>query len=175
MSAEERQRGVDRAERIELAETLATERIDRADVLAKIAATLAEKVEANSTAIEHVATQQAAAFERQHKGERRVWITLGAAIFDILLTIAMCGLFWFQYHTNQALEDTRSQVLCPLYKVFLGSYNPKTRAPGFDREQYDQAFVVIRNSYQVLDCSGPLVPPPIPHASPPSSPPTPPS
>lgn len=56
-------------------------------------------------------------------------------------------------------EVIRNQVLCPLFRVLLGGYQPETRAPGPDRDKYETAFAEMRDQYSVLQCVGDLVPP----------------
>jgi hypothetical protein len=56
-------------------------------------------------------------------------------------------------------EVLRSQVLCPMYKIFLGSYAPSTRNPGPDRDKYEATFNDMRIQFQSLQCAGELVPP----------------
>lgn len=56
-------------------------------------------------------------------------------------------------------EVVKGQVLCPMYKVFLGSYQPETRTPGPDRDKYEAAFTDMWTQYGALNCTGALVPP----------------
>jgi hypothetical protein len=103
---------------------------------------------------------------RTTRSERLIAFTVMGLILDLCLTIVAGFLVYSQYSTNAALDDTRSEVLCPLYSVFLGSYNPNTRAAGQDRKTYEDTFQVIRAGYAHLGCTSPLVPPAIPHAAP---------
>lgn len=64
-----------------------------------------------------------------------------------------------QAQTSDRLEKLIVQVLCPLYKVLLGSYAPESRAAGPDRDKYEQVFTDMWNQYAVLQCVGDLVPP----------------
>lgn len=98
--------------------------------------------------------------ERATKSEKRTRGIAVAVILDLLFTAAFALLYYNQHRTEVELTDTRSQVLCPLYSVFLGSYNPNTRAPGVDRQTYEQIFSQFRDSYNHLQCTTPLVPKP---------------
>jgi hypothetical protein len=104
---------------------------------------------------------------RTARSERFIAFTVAGLVLDLGLTIVAGFLMYSQYSTNATLEDTRGEVLCPLYSVFLGSYNPSTRSPGTDRKTYEDTFQVIRDGYQHLGCTSPLVPPATPHAAPP--------
>jgi len=48
---------------------------------------------------------------------------------------------------NQTIND----VLCPLYSIFLDSYNPKLQPPSH-LAVYEAQFAVIRHSYVILKC-----------------------
>jgi hypothetical protein len=104
---------------------------------------------------------------RAEKSERRIFGIVLAVILDLSLTVGLLFLWHSQAQTSNALDDTKSQVLCPLYSAFLGSYNPNTRAPGLDRQTYENIFAQFRTSYQHLGCTTPLVPKPTPTTQPP--------
>lgn len=73
----------------------------------------------------------------------------------VLLVILVAGFGWVARRDH----ELRSGVLCPMYRVWLGSYQPETRTPGPDREKYEQTFTEMRKQYAVLQCIGDLVPP----------------
>jgi len=52
---------------------------------------------------------------------------------------------------SRAEIQTRREVLCPLYELFLDSYKPDAQ-PSERRKQYEESFVILRRSYEVLDC-----------------------
>lgn len=54
---------------------------------------------------------------------------------------------------NDRIEETRADVLCPLYDVFLQSDTPQRRAAADDPEAYDAAMGVIRAGADTLHCS----------------------
>lgn len=105
--------------------------------------------------------------ERAGKSERRARGIAVAVVLDLLFTGAFALLYYNQQHTANELADTRSQVLCPMYATFLGSYNPTSRAAGEDRATYENVFAQLRDAYTHLACTTPLVPRPT------STPPTP--
>jgi cell division protein ZapA (FtsZ GTPase activity inhibitor) len=64
--------------------------------------------------------------------------------------------------TADQQDELRAQVLCPLYSIFLGAYDPKTRDKNPDpqaRQKYEDAYVKIRHGWEVMGCTDPLVPP----------------
>lgn len=103
--------------------------------------------------------------KRAQRSERVVASVVVTVIVDLLFTVGLLFLWHSQTQTSEALDDTRSQVLCPLYAVFLGAYNPDSRAPGLDRQKYEDVFTTIRRSYVYLQCTTPLVPKPTPTTS----------
>jgi len=81
---------------------------------------------------------------------RKINWTRAIAGLDLTLTIA----FGYLIHRDNVL---RTQVLCPLYQIFVNSYNPDSlaaKAQGIDT--YNRNFALIRAQYDVLGC----VPPP---------------
>ena len=89
------------------------------------------------------------------------WLIVG-----LLLVVALVALVAFvavraQQNTNEQ-EQLRNGVLCPLYSVFLGAYDPATRDKNPDpqaRQKYEDAYAKIRNGWEVMGCTDPLVPP----------------
>ena len=108
--------------------------------------------------------------DRADKAERRVSGITFAIIADVLLTFAFAGLYFYADHTANALDDTRSQVLCPMYAAWLGSFNPVSRAAGQDRATYEDVFSQMRDAYQHLACHTALVPRPTTAPPPPPFP-----
>jgi hypothetical protein len=104
----------------------------------------------------------AALVARAERSEKRIAGIVFAIILDLIFTAGFALLYYNQSRTAAELADTRSEVLCPLYSAFLGSYNPSTRAPGLDRATYEQIFGQFRASYDHLGCTTPLVPKPTP-------------
>lgn len=104
--------------------------------------------------------------KRTGKTERTtIFVALGLAV-DLVLSVAVAVLVWSQIsvygdvQTAIARESsTRQEALCPLYGLLLGSYNPASRAEGTARDQYNEAFRVMRIAYDTLDCVNPVVPP----------------
>lgn len=87
----------------------------------------------------------------------------------VVVAIIVCGVGYVAFRaeqTSRALAQTareqetiRNDVLCPLYGLILGGYNPESRPEGDARRKYEDTFVIIRQSYGVLHCTSPLVPP----------------
>lgn len=89
------------------------------------------------------------------------WLIVG-----LLLVVGLVALVAFvavrAQQTSTEQEQLRNGVLCPLYSVFLGSYDPKTRDKNPDpqaREKYEDAFSKIRHGWEVMGCTDPIVPP----------------
>jgi hypothetical protein len=110
--------------------------------------------------------------KRAERSERRIFGIVLAVVLDLSLTVGLLFLWHSQTETTAALDDTKSQVLCPMYSSFLGSYNPNSRAPGADRSTYENIFAQLRSSYQYLGCTTPLVPKPTPTTTPTQPPPS---
>ena len=97
--------------------------------------------------------------KRATKGERiNVWVSLGLAV-DLVLSIAIALIVSGLVGVIDREKSTRQDAVCPLYAVFLGTYNPGSRAEGAARDTYNQIFVTLQNSYNSLDCDDPIVPP----------------
>ena len=107
--------------------------------------------------------------DRADRADRdKRWLIVG-----LLLVVALVAMVAFvavraQQASNAAQRNSdeqgqlRNDVLCPLYSIFLGSYDPKTRDKNPDpaaRQKYEDAFVKIREGWNVMGCTDPLVPP----------------
>lgn len=103
---------------------------------------------------------------RTGKTERTtIFVVLGLAV-DLVLSVAVAVLVSSQISVSGDVQaaiareaSTRQDALCPLYGLLLGSYNPTSRAEGTARDQYNEAFRVMRGAYDSLDCATPVVPP----------------
>lgn len=135
--------------------------------LPAVAARLITTIEGLTESIKDLLERTARSEEeiaRSKQQTRWQWVVIAA----IAVLFAVAGLTVYQQaQTNSRLDDTRAEVLCPLWSVFLGSYNPSTRAPGQDRETYEATFAVIRDGYNRLGCTTPFVPPPTSRSTPP--------
>lgn len=127
----------------------------RASAGAAAVAPLVEAVGALRSAIEGLEV-------RADRARKNITGIVIAVIIDVIFTACITIVYIGQEQTAASLADTRGEVLCPLYSVFLGSYNPGTRAPGVDREAYESIYAQFRASYQHLNCTTPLVPKPTP-------------
>lgn len=113
----------------------------KADALAKTVGALGEKVDQlhDSVDVQNV---------------RNAWKVraLGAVLGVALLIVA--GVGWGAYRDHQL----RVQVLCPLYAIFVKSYNPgSTAAKAQGIEEYRRTFEDIYHQYGVLGCGNPEV------------------
>lgn len=100
--------------------------------------------------------------ERTNRAERdKRWLVVG-----LLLVLGLVALVGYTAVQAQKTADDQAQlrndVLCPLYGIFLGAYDPATRDRNPDpqaRQKYEDAFAQIRHGWTVMDCTGPIVPP----------------
>lgn len=74
-------------------------------------------------------------------------------VFSALLAVA-CAVAFIAISTAFAQKKQRDEVLCPLYQIFVKSYNPNSLAAKADGiEAYSHTFAEIRKQYAVLGCS----------------------
>jgi hypothetical protein len=136
---------------------------ERRRKLAVVAAELAAEV----PKLRDISNKQAKALEALTKDVRqKTWKTtikirwmVALVILDLVLSGAMLVGYLKIRDVVTSQETVRAQVLCPMYRVFLGSYQPETRTPGADRDKYESAFKDMWGQYAVLKCAGALVPP----------------
>jgi len=139
------------------------EEVERRRELAVVAAALATEV----PALRAIAEKQAAELgELKDEVKQRTWKTtvkirwmIALVILDLVLSGAMLVGYLTVSELVKSQEVLRAQVLCPFYKVILGSYQPETRAPGSDRDKYEATFKEMWGQYGILNCVGALVPP----------------
>lgn len=94
-----------------------------------------------------------------HRSKRAIrWTIIGVAL-DILLTIVAAFLFNDQRATSSRLDEQQArsvqvqrEVLCPLWVIFLKSYDPKSPAALRDPAAYEANFRTIRRGVAILDC-----------------------
>lgn len=122
-----------------------------------------------------VLTGDMATEKKRSSRERLVLrIAVGGLILDLILSVLL-GIGYFRQaeaNLRQAettrqqqeivaqQETTRSDVLCPLFAIFLGAYDPTSRAEGYARDSYEDTYRIMRDVYgKVLHCTQPPVPP----------------
>lgn len=131
----------------------------KADVLHQDVQDLRTTVEGNTVAEQRLALSYEQLVQRMNRSDRdRKWVVVAVLI---LAAMVLAG-GWVLYRGEQTAREQqqlRSDVLCPLYGLILGGYDPETRPPGDARQKYEDTFVVIRQGYGVLRCTAPLVPP----------------
>jgi len=100
--------------------------------------------------------------DRADRADRdKKWLVVGLLLVVALVALVAYVAVRAKQNSNEQ-EQLRNVVLCPLYSVFLGSYDPKTRDKNPDpsaRQKYEDAFTKIRSGWDVMGCTGPLVPP----------------
>jgi hypothetical protein len=127
--------------------------------LASACRTLSEDVE---TLTDKMAenNDRLAAQERQSERTRKLATHTAVFVAVLVLVSGLLGLVTFrQVVTEDRLDqvvaaqyDARAKGQCPLLALFIASYNPERRQPGTSREEYENAFEVIRGSYRDLHC-----------------------
>ena len=114
---------------------------------------IAESVQTLTVAVTDLATRQAAQLRRTRRALR--WTIVGLAV-DLALTAVGALLYIQVQHNSDDLRtvNTRvsTQALCPLYEVFLKSYNPTSPQAKADPAQYEHSFVVIEQGARALGC-----------------------
>lgn len=125
---------------------------DTATTLAARAAALAGSVTELRGAVEWLD-------RRANRSRRVLAIAVAGLVLDLVLSVAVGFALLAQVETSKRQDVVQSEVLCPLYAIFIGSYRPESRTEGPDRQKYEEAFTVIRGSYAKLGCTGPPVPP----------------
>lgn len=75
-----------------------------------------------------------------------------ALIVGLIIALVVVGTR--QQEDRDAQRVTRVEALCPLYYVFLDSYNQQQRdaMPPAQQSKYDNAFTTIRHGSEVLGC-----------------------
>lgn len=83
---------------------------------------------------------------------RRMRLIVTGLVIGCLISAGAIG--YTVYNGNridQVQRRTSNEVLCPLYRIFLDAYHPEAQPPE-RRQQYEDAYKVIRRSYGVLEC-----------------------
>lgn len=112
--------------------------------------------EANTAALNRVHER----LDRSDKDRRR-FIT---ALIALAMLAAFLGVEAVRLEgAIRGQDQLRADVLCPLYGLILGGYDPDSRDPDGTkpdaRRKYEETFVVIREGYAALGCTNALVPP----------------
>ena len=82
------------------------------------------------------------------------------ALVVLAVVLVAIGVIAFRAdHTAREQEHIRTDVLCPVFALTAGSYDPDSRPPGPARDRYIATIEAIRKGYDDLGCTGPLVPP----------------
>lgn len=88
------------------------------------------------------------------------------AVYAVMLLFLLLGgmgiLVFQQFRTSDRLEGVVQRSLCPVYGLVVGSYDPSTRPDTgpkpTPRDQYVATFQVMRDGYNELQCTAPIVP-----------------
>lgn len=102
---------------------------------------------------------------RASRSEKIVAGVILGLLLDLILSVAVAIVLGQQAATNDRLQtaiqretQTRQEVLCPLYSLIVGAYNPNSRPPGPARDEYVRNFKVIVDSYPKLNCDHQVTP-----------------
>lgn len=117
--------------------------------------TLNNTTEANTEALDRIHQR----LDRSDKDRRR-FVT---AIIALAMLAGFLAVEAFRLEQAIRSQDQlRAEVLCPLYGIFIGSYDPESRANNADpdaKAKYEDAYAKIRRGWQVMECRDPIVPP----------------
>jgi hypothetical protein len=82
-----------------------------------------------------------------------IWILAGVSVLSLVLTGFIISL---TNDVSDIQESTRSDVLCPLYQQFINADTPgqreRAKLAGQDMKARDEAFKVIHEGYDLLNC-----------------------
>ena len=99
--------------------------------------------------------------DRQSRTERRgVWTAITVTIALVFVVVAGYLAVAAQRNSDEQ-EQLRNEVLCPLYGIFIGAYDPSSRDKSPDpqaRQKYEDAYAQIRHGWEVMQCTSPVVP-----------------
>lgn len=98
--------------------------------------------------------------EIHHLNRRNRWVTAALYAIAAALIAVVAFVAYRAERTATEQEQLRSDVLCPLYGLILGSYDPDSRAPGAARDKYEQSYKVFRDGYRTLRCAPEQIVPP---------------
>ena len=128
----------------------------RAEALDRDVRALNDTTEANTAALGRVHER----LDRSDRDRRR-FIT---ALIALAMLAAFLGVEAVRLEEAiRGQNQLRGDVLCPLYGLILGGYDPDSRDPDGTkpeaRRKYEETFTVIREGYAALGCTNALVPP----------------
>lgn len=115
-----------------------------------------------------VLTGDLATEKKRSRRERLVLrVAVGGLILDLVLSVLVGVGYLRQAQTSKQQgeivaqqENTRSDVLCPLFAIFIGAYDPTSRTEGYAREAYEETYRKLRKiNNEVLRCNEAPVPP----------------
>lgn len=128
-------------------------RMTHEDDLAEQAGSLRADVRQLAEVVTSLASRSTVAELAQKTATRTRRFVVALTVLSALGVVLTGYLVWTNNRISAVQERTSNEVLCPLYEVFLRSYHPEAQPP--ERlADYEASFVVIRRSYQVLDCKG---------------------
>lgn len=130
---------------------------------ARVAA-LSDKAAELSTVVEALNKTLGDVSKAGEQNKKRIRLTAAAVVVDILLTVAVGWLWSDQHKVNREIQSGTDQalavqahivgILCPLYRLFLDSYDPKVRnaMPPTGQQHYDRQYGIIEGGYHDLGC-----------------------
>ena len=124
------------------------------DDMYRLMGEISTSLETLSDAVDELAIDQAGQLTRTRLALR--WTICGLAV-DLVLTV-LGGFLWLgERHTSNELKAVNSRVstqaLCPLYELFLRSYNPQSPQARDNPAEYDRSFSVIEQGARTLGCA----------------------
>lgn len=134
--------------------------------LAATAAELGRKVDRLTDAVDRLDKSHNQLATRTGAVERRSVRTVVASVLAVAILVIGGWLAYTQVVTNSRLDavvtdqqKVTQQVLCPVFALLLGGYDPETRPPGEARVRYVETFEEYSRIFARLECTTELVPP----------------
>lgn len=131
---------------------------ENAAALAVEVAGLNSRLEVSATRIAALTRQNAELTKQFNKHKGWIGATVAGLVLDLLLSVII-----FLFYNQQADITDRLEISvreqCAFNSIILSSYRPESRPPGQLREEYEAAFAQMRRSYEILQCTDPIIPP----------------
>lgn len=128
-----------------------TAALHRADVDSQAVHNLAQQVRAFSDVAASVAARTTAMERLNRRLARTVW---ALAVVIVALVVLGSTAISNARRIGDLQERTSSEVLCPVFQIYLDAYRPEA-VPPERLAHYEHVYRVMLHSYEVLQCTAP--------------------